>query len=129
MTTQSLTFSRLTAFTWNACFSRVKLIYTAIFRSIIIYDSITWHASHERSIAQSQRRKNSFNCNKKICVRSMTVSKQSRCKFSKWKHTFNSFICTWLVCVASSDTEAGLRNHVMWLQSRDVIKMTVHRAK
>jgi hypothetical protein len=31
--------------------------------------------------------------------------------------------------VASSDTEAGLRNHVMWLQSRDVTKMTVYRSK
>jgi hypothetical protein len=31
--------------------------------------------------------------------------------------------------IASSDTEAELRNHVMWLQSRDVIKMTVYRAK
>jgi hypothetical protein len=27
--------------------------------------------------------------------------------------------------VASSDTEAELRNHVTWLQSRDVTKMTV----
>jgi hypothetical protein len=49
MTTQSLTLSRLTAFTWNACFSRARLIYTAIIRSTIIYDSIIWHASHERS--------------------------------------------------------------------------------
>ncbi len=31
--------------------------------------------------------------------------------------------------VASSDTEAELRNHVMWLQSRDVTKMTVYRAR
>jgi hypothetical protein len=32
--------------------------------------------------------------------------------------------------VASSDTEAGLRqNHVMWLQSRDVAKMTVYRTR
>jgi hypothetical protein len=31
--------------------------------------------------------------------------------------------------VASSDTEAELRDHVMWLQLRDVIKMTVYRAK
>jgi hypothetical protein len=34
-----------------------------------------------------------------------------------------------LINVASSDTEAGLRNHVMWLQSRDVTKMTVYRTK
>jgi hypothetical protein len=33
-----------------------------------------------------------------------------------------------VVSVASSGTEAGLRNHVMWLQSRDVTKMTVYRA-
>ncbi len=49
MTIQSLTLSRLTAFTWNACFSRVKLIYSVVVRSTIIYDSIVWQASHERS--------------------------------------------------------------------------------
>jgi hypothetical protein len=38
MTTQSLTFSRLTAFTWKTCFAKIKLIYTIIIRSIIIYD-------------------------------------------------------------------------------------------
>jgi hypothetical protein len=38
-------------------------------------------------------------------------------------HKSNNFL------VASSDTEAGLRDHVMWLQSRDVTKMTVYRAK
>ncbi len=47
--------------------------------------------------ASSQRRRNSSNCNNKVCVRSMTTSKQSRCKFSKRKHTFNLFSCTWLV--------------------------------
>jgi hypothetical protein len=32
--------------------------------------------------------------------------------------------------VASSDTEAELRqNHVMWLQSRDVTKMTVYQTE
>jgi hypothetical protein len=32
--------------------------------------------------------------------------------------------------VASSDTEAELRqNHVMWLQSRDVTKINVYRAR
>jgi hypothetical protein len=31
--------------------------------------------------------------------------------------------------IASSDTKTELRNHVMWLQSRDVIKMIVYRAK
>ncbi len=49
MITQILILSRLIAFTWKACFSRIKLIYTTIIRSIIIYDFITWHASHERS--------------------------------------------------------------------------------
>ncbi len=40
--------SRLIAFTWKACFSRIKLIYTTIIRSIIIYDFTIWHESHER---------------------------------------------------------------------------------
>jgi hypothetical protein len=35
----------------------------------------------------------------------------------------------WKIIVASSDTETGLRDHVMWLQSRDVIKVTVYRAE
>ncbi len=49
MFTQILIFSRLIAFTWKACFSRIKFIYSTIIRSIIIYDFIIWHASHERS--------------------------------------------------------------------------------
>jgi hypothetical protein len=49
MITQILILSRLIAFTWEACFSRIKLIYTTIIRSIIIYDFTIWHASHERS--------------------------------------------------------------------------------
>jgi hypothetical protein len=49
MITQILILSRLTTFTWKACFSRIKLIYTTIIRSIIIYDFIFWHASYERS--------------------------------------------------------------------------------
>jgi hypothetical protein len=40
MTIQSLALSRLTAFTWDACFLRAKLIYSIVIRSIIIYDSI-----------------------------------------------------------------------------------------
>ncbi len=40
MTTQILIFSRLIAFTWKACFSKIRLIYTTIIRSIIIYDFI-----------------------------------------------------------------------------------------
>ncbi len=39
MTTQSLIFSRLTAFIWETCFARIRLIYTTIIRLIIIYDS------------------------------------------------------------------------------------------
>ncbi len=49
MFTQILILSRLIAFTWKTCFSRIKLIYSTIIRSIIIYDFIIWHASHERS--------------------------------------------------------------------------------
>jgi hypothetical protein len=49
MFTQILTFSRLIAFTWEACFSRIRLIYSTIIRLIITYDFIIWHASHERS--------------------------------------------------------------------------------
>jgi hypothetical protein len=49
MITQILIFSRLIAFTWKTCFSRIKLIYTMIIRSIIIYDFIIWHMSHECS--------------------------------------------------------------------------------
>jgi hypothetical protein len=49
MITQILILFQLIAFTWRACFSRIKLIYTTIIRSIIIYDFIIWHASHERS--------------------------------------------------------------------------------
>ncbi len=49
MITQILIFSQLTAFTWRACFSRIKLIYTTIIRSIIIYDFIIWQTLHERS--------------------------------------------------------------------------------
>jgi hypothetical protein len=49
MITQILILSRLIAFTWEACFSRIKLIYTTIIWLIIIYDFTIWHASHERS--------------------------------------------------------------------------------
>jgi hypothetical protein len=41
-------------------------------------------------------------------------------------------LATHVLCesVANSDTEAELRrDHVMWLQSRDVTKMIVYRAK
>jgi hypothetical protein len=49
MITQILIFSRLIAFIWEACFSRITLIYKTIIRSIIIYDFTIWHASHEHS--------------------------------------------------------------------------------
>ncbi len=49
MFTQILIFSRLIAFTWEVCFSKIRLIYSTIIRSIIIYDFFIWHASHERS--------------------------------------------------------------------------------
>jgi hypothetical protein len=35
----------------------------------------------------------------------------------------------WNETVANSDTEAELRDHVIWLQSRDVTKMTVYRTR
>jgi hypothetical protein len=47
--TQTLIFSRLIAFTWKAWFSKIKLIYMRIIRSIIIYDFIIWHTSQKRS--------------------------------------------------------------------------------
>ncbi len=49
MITQMLTFSRLTAFTWKACFARVRLIYSSVIKLAIIYESSIWYASHERS--------------------------------------------------------------------------------
>ncbi len=41
--------SRLTTFTWKACFARVRLIYSSIVKLAIIYDNLVWYASHERS--------------------------------------------------------------------------------
>ncbi len=49
MITQMMTFSRLTTFTWKACFARARLIYSSIIKLAIIYDSLVWYASHERS--------------------------------------------------------------------------------
>ncbi len=49
MITQMLTLSRLTTFTWEACFARARLIYSSVIRSAIIYESSVWYASHERS--------------------------------------------------------------------------------
>jgi hypothetical protein len=53
MITQMLTFSRLTAFTWEACFARARLIYSSVIRLAIIYESSVWYASHKRSISVS----------------------------------------------------------------------------
>jgi hypothetical protein len=49
MITQMMTLSRLTTFTWKTCFARVRLIYSSIIRLAVIYDSLVWYASHERS--------------------------------------------------------------------------------
>jgi hypothetical protein len=49
MITQMMTLSRLTTFTWEACFARARLIYSSVVRFAIIYDSFVWYASHERS--------------------------------------------------------------------------------
>jgi hypothetical protein len=49
MTTQMLAFTRLIASIWKICFKKTRHVYTAIVRSIIIYEFNTWHASHERS--------------------------------------------------------------------------------
>ncbi len=49
MITQMMTLSRLTTFTWKACFARARLIYSSVVRLAIIYDNFVWYASHERS--------------------------------------------------------------------------------
>ncbi len=49
MITQTLTLSRLIVFIWRACFVRTRLIYKTIIRFAVIYASIIWHASHDRS--------------------------------------------------------------------------------
>ncbi len=49
MITQTLTLSRLIAFIWEACFVKTRLIYKTIIKSAVIYASIIWHASHDRS--------------------------------------------------------------------------------
>jgi hypothetical protein len=49
MIIQTLTLSRLIVFIWRACFVKTRLIYKTIIKSIIIYASIFWHASHDRS--------------------------------------------------------------------------------
>jgi hypothetical protein len=49
MITQMLALIKLTIFTWKACFKKIKHVYSVVVRSIITYDSSTWHASHDRS--------------------------------------------------------------------------------
>jgi hypothetical protein len=49
MITQMFIFSRFTAFTWNTCFARVRLIYSLIIRFAVIYESSNWYALQKRS--------------------------------------------------------------------------------
>ncbi len=49
MITQMLALIRLTISTWKACFKKTKHVYSVVVRSVITYDSSTWHASHDRS--------------------------------------------------------------------------------
>ncbi len=49
MITQTLTLSRLIVFIWKTCFVRARLIYKTMIRFAVIYASIIWHASHDRS--------------------------------------------------------------------------------
>jgi hypothetical protein len=49
MIIQTLTLSRLIVFIWETCFVKTRLIYKTIIRSAVIYASIIWHASHDRS--------------------------------------------------------------------------------
>jgi hypothetical protein len=49
MITQMLALIRLTIFIWDVCFKKIKHVYNVIVRSVITYDSSTWHASHDRS--------------------------------------------------------------------------------
>jgi hypothetical protein len=44
-----LTLSRLIVFIWKTCFVKTRLIYKTIIKLIVIYVSIIWHASHDRS--------------------------------------------------------------------------------
>ncbi len=49
MITQMLALIKLTIFIWEACFKKIKHVYNVVVRSVITYDSNTWHASHDRS--------------------------------------------------------------------------------
>ncbi len=47
--TQMLALIKLTIFIWKVCFKKIKHVYNVVVRSVITYDSSTWHASHDRS--------------------------------------------------------------------------------
>jgi hypothetical protein len=49
MITQMLALIKLTISIWKACFKKTKHVYNVVVRSVITYDSSTWHASHDRS--------------------------------------------------------------------------------
>ncbi len=49
MITQMLALIKLTIFIWKVCFKKTKHVYNVVVRSVITYDSSTWHASHDRS--------------------------------------------------------------------------------
>ncbi len=49
MIIQTLTLSRLIVFIWETCFVKARLIYKTIIKFAVIYASIFWHASHDRS--------------------------------------------------------------------------------
>ncbi len=48
MITQMLALTRLIVFTWEVCFKKTRHVYNVVVKSIITYDSSTWHALHER---------------------------------------------------------------------------------
>jgi hypothetical protein len=49
MITQMLALIKLTIFIWKVCFKKIKHVYNVVVRSVITYDSNTWHSSHNRS--------------------------------------------------------------------------------
>jgi hypothetical protein len=49
MITQMLALIRLTIFIWDVCFKKIRHVYNVVVRSVITYDSSTWHALHDRS--------------------------------------------------------------------------------
>jgi predicted RNA binding protein with dsRBD fold (UPF0201 family) len=49
MIIQTLTLSRFIVFIWKTCFVKARLIYKTIIKFVVLYASIIWHASHDRS--------------------------------------------------------------------------------